>query len=213
MVTTTRATNPTNTLLLFGPQALSFSTTTFADIHARVVQTSENAWIKQTITSLPGLWDALVKEFPQYGALEGKQLLRDLDRWFETGTMEHAEPHLPNILLSPMVVITQLTEYVDYLKTMPHAADQQTETVGFCTGLLTALAASLASDIKGIRQYGAIAIKLAMIIGAVVDVQDITSPNGPSKSLAVAWDSAETQDRLNQIIDQSSEVSGHSKTQ
>ncbi|GLA17560.1 type I Iterative Polyketide synthase (PKS) [Aspergillus niger] len=206
MVTTTRATNPTNTLLLFGPQALSFSTTTFADIHARVVQNSENAWIKQTITSLPGLWDALVKEFPQYGALEGKQLLRDLDRWFETGTMEHAEPHLPNILLSPMVVITQLTEYVDYLKTMPHAADQQTETVGFCTGLLTALAASLASDIKGIRQYGAIAIKLAMIIGAVVDVQDITSPNGPSKSLAVAWDSAETQDRLNQIIDQSPEA-------
>ncbi|PYH98411.1 hypothetical protein BO71DRAFT_371050 [Aspergillus ellipticus CBS 707.79] len=203
MVTTTRPSSPRDTLLLFGPQALAFTPATFAALRTKITDTPETAWIGETISTLPALWDRVVEKFPQYGPLGGSQLLRNLTRWFETGTMDHAEPQLPNILLSPMVVVTQLTEYIQYLRvTPPHAAGQRVETLGFCTGLLSALAASLAPDLEGLRHHGATAIRLAMVIGAVVDAQEISSPHGPSKSLAVAWDSPETKDRLTQTLQQ-----------
>ncbi|KAI9879282.1 MAG: hypothetical protein M1830_009012 [Pleopsidium flavum] len=187
-----------NTVLLFGPQALSFNEDSFRRLRSSVSSTASQHWVLDTIEELPGYWDTLCKEFPKLLAVPGAELLQDLGDWFKTGVMgQQGTSHLPNILLSPLVVIAQLTQYTEYLKVSdPESRDRQnlyapsqpdTETLGFCTGILSAMVVSCSTNQTQFAEYGAIAVRLAMLIGAVVDAQDAQDDNGESRSLATVW--------------------------
>ncbi|EED22683.1 polyketide synthase, putative [Talaromyces stipitatus ATCC 10500] len=187
-------------LLVFGPQALSARGSDFRSLQLTVKQLS---WIADTITDLPSIWKDFVKEFPKYGVILGEDLLRHLIEWTKTGDLTlSANEHLPNIILSPLVVITHITEYLKYLDTATAKSSygSSIETLGFCIGFLSALAVSISKDTKDIERYGANAIRLAMIIGGIVDVQDVLDTEGPSKSLATAWNSAKAAEELKEIL-------------
>ena len=104
-------------------------------------------------------------------------------------------PRVPNIVLTPLCVISQLAAYNRYLglshtdsggrqdtKAHPLA---NTETAGFCTGLLAALAVSLSATQTELERHGATAVRLAMLIGAIVDAQDAL--DGGSTSFSTVW--------------------------
>ena len=96
---------------------------------------------------------------------------------------------MANILLSPLVVAVQLTQYAKYQEGKDSREFSNIETLGFCTGLLSALAVSCSRNLEELEKYGAVAIRLAMLIGAVVDAQDAMSEHGPSGSIAASWTS------------------------
>lgn len=205
-----------NTVLLFGPQALSFNEESFLQLRSIILDDAENRWILDAVADLPTYFKTFSEKFPKLQVISGVQLLQDLNEWFKAGHVPPASFHLPSILLSPLVVLTQLTQYSTYLKlTHPKSGvgqdlyashSQKTETVGFCTGLLSALAVSSAANQAQFHRYGAVAVRLAVLIGALVDAQDDLDDHGESKSFATVWSSSETKTEMGRILQRFPEV-------
>ncbi|KAI1314091.1 hypothetical protein F5Y03DRAFT_402323 [Xylaria venustula] len=197
-------------LLLFGGQALRFNGESFKALSTQIRDANEESWIIEVVRSLPGCWEAVIEEFPQYGVIQNaSQLLKELLTSFENGSMQHAQQGptstLPNIILSPLVVITHLVEYLKYLDMKSSGRDSSnnpawTGVLGFCTGFLSASAVALSKDSAQVRRYGATAIRLAMLIGGIVDAQGYHDTAGPAKALATAWSTSESEDQLRNIL-------------
>ena len=204
------------TTLLFGPQARSFQADTFHHLKSLVLNEAANRWVLDVLAELPSLFKTFSIQFPKLQAIPGTQLLQDLSEWFSTAKAQPASFQLPNILLSPLVVLTQLTQYSQYLALANSAPghernsyasqNQNTESVGFCIGMLSALAVSSAGDQAQFQRYGAVAVRLAVLIGAVVDAQDALGENGESKSFATSWNSGEKRMEMTRILQQISGV-------
>ena len=202
------------TVLLFGPQVLSFDQQAFEKLHLALSSGPAYQWIIKSVAELPLHWNILSQRLPQLSCLDGEKLLNDLKSCFETGVYTGIEDHLPNIILTPLVVVSQLTQYLHYLdikfSRFPPQDDLQAAltrhnagTVGFCTGLLSALAVSSSSTQTDFETYGAVAIRLAMIIGALVDAQEL---HGHAKSYAVAWNTLDQGRDMADIVDRFPEV-------
>ncbi|KAK0713573.1 hypothetical protein B0T26DRAFT_742197 [Lasiosphaeria miniovina] len=192
------------TLLLFGSQALSFDAEAFAALRASVWGTGEQQWVGEALASLAGCWDGFLQAFPKYKVDSGaRELLADLDKWFRTGVMrpgvlDGAGPRVPNIVLSPLVIIAQLVGYMRWQ--LDETAAPVLGTLGFCTGLLSAYAVALGKDKTQVRTHGATAVRLAMLIGGIVDAQESLDPSGPATALATAWSSPAGGQELNRLL-------------
>lgn len=198
-----RIVNPSegNTVLLFGPQALSFDQEAFIKLRSTILGSPAYQWVLDVVAELPTAWTILKKKVPEMEAINGEQQLKTLNDCIRTGDITAASFPLSNILLSPLVVITQLTQYAKYLDDHPELQKpESTETLGFCTGILSALAVSSSAGQAEFAKYGAVAVRLAMLIGAVVDTQDTTAKLGPSKSMATAWNTPNGKNELTRIL-------------
>lgn len=188
-----------STVLLFGPQALSFDKHSFSRLRTCVLSSTSQHWVLNTIERLPDYWDVLCKEFPKLLIIPGAELLQDLGDWFRDGLIaqQATSSHLPNILLIPLVVIAQLSQYSEYLKHSgskylgledPYTpAQSDTETLGFCTGILSAIVVSCSTNQTQFAEHGGTAVRLAMLIGALLDAQDAQDGEGEWRSLATVW--------------------------
>ncbi|PGH13810.1 hypothetical protein AJ79_03378 [Helicocarpus griseus UAMH5409] len=121
---------------------------------------------------------------------------------------------LPSVALSPLVVLTQLAQYRRYLErnrqsgtTDMHAslvAAKQTSSLGFCMGMVAAFAVASASNAEQLDKYGSVAVRLAMLGGALIDAQDAANKQlglGPSRSYVTAWHAAAQREQLQRIVD------------
>jgi hypothetical protein len=59
--------------------------------------------------------------------------------------------------------------------------------VGFRYGTLAAIVVASFPSVSQLDQYGRVAIRLAMLIGAIVDAVDHTSALGDAVSYSVSW--------------------------
>lgn len=194
-------------ILVFGSQALEFNEESAHQIRSALLERSELAWVSTVIKELSHHWDGLSEVVPTLNTFPGSKHLKILDEWFRTGRFPDRSFPLANILLTPLVVIAQLIQYWEYqsIVGVNHAAN---ETLGLCTGLLTAVAASSSTNPSQLRKYGGVAIRLAMAIGAVVDAQDTDEDDaGIWSSLSVAWNSPDRQEELLKILERHPEVS------
>ncbi|KAK6611194.1 hypothetical protein H4I96_02792 [Botrytis cinerea] len=152
-------------LLLFGPQALKFDAESFKKLCIR--ERPHYQWVLETFATLQ--WHGKAR------AIEGMGIQR---RNLETSLFLSLAEH-PSL---PLVVITQLIQYWDFLiVALPDLKDADelltsittnAETLGLCTGMLSAFAVACSSSIKELQQYGAVAVRLAMLTGAFVDAKE-----------------------------------------
>ncbi|KAI8622916.1 hypothetical protein F5Y19DRAFT_483302 [Xylariaceae sp. FL1651] len=183
-------------------------------------------WIKETVKTLPQYWDALTVAVPEVaGATQGRQALTDLDAWLrhgiETGETS-LEENLSNTVVGPILVAIQLNQYWRYLEIMRYRKDlqhnrvdlqadlvasqkrqQQPVVLGFCVGLLGALAVSSSSNRQDFEKYGAAAMRMGMLIGAVIDAREVWDKDlgkGKSVSYATAWRGAKQHEDMSRII-------------
>ena len=198
------------TVLVFGPQPLAFNQDSFHNLRAAIASFSTLNWIPGAIGELPSYFDSLCVEFPKLRVLPGVEQLQALSEWLDTGSLTGltTSPRVPNILLTPLCVISQLAAYNRYLglsytelegrqNTNAHSLEN-TETAGFCTGLLAALAVSLSATHAELEHHGATAVRLAMLIGAIVDAEDAL--DGGSTSFSAVWRTAEGFHSLEEIL-------------
>ncbi|KAL3426664.1 Iterative polyketide synthase CazM 11 [Phlyctema vagabunda] len=210
MVTNTIIPSKGSTVLLFGPQALSFDEAAFHHLRDVVVNTPEHNWILEAISSLPQALEKIISHFPEIKNQHSLYLLQDLYKWFESGNISQDATKLPNILLSPLVVLAQLTQYSSYLQLAnPESTEAEdlyqkinasAETIGFCTGILSAFAVSSSNNKANFTKYGAVALRLAMLIGIVVDAQESSTKSGASGSFSAMWNSPEGQEGLLSVL-------------
>lgn len=207
-----------NTLLLFGPQSLSFNKTAFDQLRSTVTEGPSQRWILETVSDLPTYWNIICQHIPRLEVLPAGEWLTNLDCWFQAGAYPEDNFPLPNTLLTPLVVLTQLVQYTRNLGLSqpsqgtpglrsPFSASPNARTLGFCTGVLSAFAVSCSASQGDYERYGAVAVRLAMLIGAVVDAQDMSDEvDNRAKSYATAWNSPEQGNDLDRIMDRFPEV-------
>jgi hypothetical protein len=108
-------------VLIFGPQALSFGIGSLHKLRTQLQDIPAHQWAADTIAALPEVFDNLPKDIPK---LQSRQLLEELAHGLETGDILPSLFPLPNILLSPLVVVAQLTQFSTFLKTVyPNLTD------------------------------------------------------------------------------------------
>lgn len=166
-----------------------------------------------TVAGLPRYWDALGEELPKITDAigpRGRQFLEDLGPWLESDgskTPGVQGDALPGVVFVPLIVLAQLTEYRRYLqasnngsKSDPQAAlvANKTPALGFCMGLLGAYAVASARNLEGLDKYGAVAVRLAMLAGALSDAQETWNPH---RTYAVAWTNPKQQQDLRRVVD------------
>jgi acyl transferase domain-containing protein/thioester reductase-like protein/acyl carrier protein/SAM-dependent methyltransferase len=220
--------NEATTILLFGSQIEKLNKESLDEIQSTLQDGPAREWILKTTAELPDYWDTLAKQIPEItdalGA-KGKPLLAHLHAWVqqipsgnEGGDFMRELEALPSVVLSPLVVLTQLTQYRQYLELQRKASNALAETdihaklvgqnkastLGFCMGLLGAFAIACAHTANEVDEYGAVAVRLAMVGGALIDAQDEWSKKegqGPSKSFATAWRTAEQKQEMERVVD------------
>ncbi|KAI1804327.1 hypothetical protein F4811DRAFT_552992 [Daldinia bambusicola] len=195
------------TILMFGPIVLSFNESSFAQARKAATENDESRWALDTIAEFPQIWQTLTTRVPSLKTTSALGQLEDLSDAFRTGRPLNTPFPLPNKLLLPLVVISQLTQYATFSRNeaeerhfdLLDTSRSNRETLGLCIGLLSAFAVSSASDNEQFGKYAAVAVRLALLIGIAVDVQDEVS--GPSKSLSVVWHSAGDGEKLQHIVE------------
>ncbi|KAL4905448.1 hypothetical protein BDW74DRAFT_177819 [Aspergillus multicolor] len=179
-------------------------------------------WILEAVAGLPQYWAALVEQIPELaGTVAGDELLRDLDSWLRSGSPEGEgtllapEAELPNILIGPLMVAIQLDQYWRYLEYRVRSRNDtaavedpqaelvkqqgrvQVETLGFCAGLLAAVAVASSHDRAEFERYSAVAVRMGMLMAALVDAReawDKARGKGGSVSFGMAWRSGSRQE-------------------
>ncbi|KAI1102926.1 hypothetical protein F4804DRAFT_353299 [Jackrogersella minutella] len=194
---------PGPTILLFGPLALSFDEAAFAQVRKTVVENEHARWVLDTIAEFPQIWKSLTTSIPSLKTASGLKQLEDLSDAFRTGRSLETSFPLPNKILIPLVIASHLTQYATFLQNSTEGDAFSTskldrETLGLCTGLLSAFAVSSSDDREQFKKYAAVAVRLAMLIGTIVDAQDEATE--PSKSLTAAWNSVEGGEELKRIV-------------
>ncbi|CAG7918759.1 unnamed protein product [Penicillium olsonii] len=191
--------NEENVFLVFGPQAIPSQNISFRTLGANGVGPSVLQWVEDVIAELPDRFDEISQRIPELGAVPGASLLKSLYQQMKTGPSKSITEkfHQPNILLTPLAVITHLAAYTGGVEQRHHGSGfgswerneekflKVSNVVGLCTGLLAALVVSLSRSSEDIQKYGATAVRLAMVIGAAVDAED--ARNAPSGSFSATW--------------------------
>lgn len=201
--------------LLFGPLVLSFDQAAFEHLRKTIVNSEEHRWALEVLSSLPQYYTTIVHAFPGINGRNEVQL-EDLKGALQSGKPLATSFPLPNALLIPLVMVLHLTEYSRFLHQTSEelesgidpfdASRHNKETVGFCTGLLSAMAVSSAGSREEFRKYAAVAVRLGLLVGMVVDAQDISSAQGPSKSISASWNSAQKREDARRIMDEFPQV-------
>ncbi|KAE8153332.1 hypothetical protein BDV25DRAFT_136938 [Aspergillus avenaceus] len=195
-------------VLVFGCQCLSFNIEDFRHLRAIVLDSPEHAWMLDTLSELPVYYRTAATRFlPKLCKVQGIAQLRSLCDWFRTGDITEESFPLPYVQLAPLLMIIHFTQYWQYR----HLSQTQigvegrsslisnlaVEAVGFCIGVLSAAVVSAAGDDEQMRQYGAVALRLSTLLGALGDVQE---KEEQYTSLAAVWKEAELGDDLPRLI-------------
>ncbi|MCJ1394621.1 hypothetical protein MMC18_007501 [Xylographa bjoerkii] len=212
-----------STIFIFGPHIGTFTKQAMDKLVRPISQGSHREWILEATGGLSSYWEALTEKIPEIGAaIPGLKQLGDFDSWLRHGQADMAQDaQLPNIIITPLVVLIQLTQYWQYLELTQNSASgdlhadliaqqQQSgkngkfESLGFCGGMLGALAVASAHNRQELEKYASVAVRLAMLLGAMVDarnVWDTARGKGGSVSFAVAWISPKQGEDVLRIIE------------
>ncbi|KAI0412771.1 putative polyketide synthase [Xylaria grammica] len=191
-------------VFVFGPVPLSCNPAQVARVRRAVVSNTHNAWILKIVAQLPQLWTTISTALPSLDDDTGYRQILDLAEAFRLGRPLQTPHPLPNKVLIPLVVILHLTQYAGFLGRAGVNAEEAwkscCETVGFCTGLLSAFAVATSANDADLQRHGAAAIRLGLLVGMVVDAREAPSELNVSKSLRAGWGSGQTKDEMMSII-------------
>ncbi|KAI3390921.1 hypothetical protein diail_8348, partial [Diaporthe ilicicola] len=214
-------------IFLFGPHVGTFTKRSVGNLIRQLSHNVHRDWILDTTGGLLLYWDALAEKIPNIsGTIPGRRSLADLASWLRSGAVDTAQDvdaDLPSMMVGPLVIFIQLTQYWRYLQlTRPDdleaTADVQADLVrrqrqqgaasveplGFCAGLLAAVAVASSRNDEELHKYGAVAVRLAMLVGALIDAQeawDKSHGKGSSVSYAIAWRGQNQADEVTRIVE------------
>ncbi|KAI1325187.1 putative polyketide synthase [Xylariaceae sp. FL0255] len=186
--------------------------------HAQQILNGPNGgWMLETLADMPRYWETILEKIPEIaGTMQGANILADLELWLRevaaANELKPTDTEVPDIWLGFMMIAIQLDQYWRYLEFRSHslvgdvqdpqaqlAKQQQTqsstggdqvETVGFCAGLIAAVAVASSHNRQDFEKYGAVALRIGVIMAILVGACETWSKGlgkGCSISLATAW--------------------------
>ncbi|KAI2464232.1 hypothetical protein F4781DRAFT_436610 [Annulohypoxylon bovei var. microspora] len=170
---TTATKSAENTLFLFGPQLARLVPSRLIDLRRTVLEDPNLEFLLEIIKELPSLWDTTIQpNVPRLGSLtNADEKLQQIVTFFENEAEEAPRLAPPyNLLLAPLTVIAQVAEYVH--------RGYRGSVQGFCIGFLSAAAVASARNRDELERLTATAIRLAVVIGGVVDFDEQERSHG-----------------------------------
>lgn len=203
-ITTNRAT----TTLIFGPQTLSLQNQWLQRLRSSLRSHDDNVWMLRVLRELPELLERYAKSSGSTTSTSDASLARSIAEWVESDASEPLVTKLPAAILTPLILLTQLAQYSQYVRANRiesgldadpwSSQDRSVKVLGFCTGFLSELAIACAASKLHFQTYGAIAVRLGALLGAVVDAGD--SKSSDAVSLSAAWTTSEQSESLKTVI-------------
>ncbi|KAL4945599.1 hypothetical protein BDV06DRAFT_219135 [Aspergillus oleicola] len=190
-------------VLVFGCQWLSFTADDFRQLRTTVLDNPENHWMLDVLSELPEYYRTAAEEqyVPSLRRIHGEENLRELERWFRCNDLSSARFPLSYTQLAPLLMMTHFVQYSQYTKLIKSSRRGQNspivEIAGFCIGFLSAAAVSAARG-KDLKKFGSVALRLAMLLGALGDVQEAEEE---FSSLATGWKMPEMEEELNSVLE------------
>lgn len=207
---------PLPSLVVFGPQTPCPSIEYISQLRYFLLNNHYLADFLAAIRDLPNIWPSLVEASPSLAQVPGLDSLKDFKRWIDQGDLPVSSSEiLPNVLSTPLTVIIHIIEYFNYLEQVgpgtSHAQVldrvQNGGIQGFCTGFMAAISLACSSDEEDISKFGAVALRLAVCIGAFVDL-DARFAIAPRETscFTVRWTSNVGKSQVLGILNDYSEV-------
>ncbi|KAL9020402.1 MAG: hypothetical protein Q9185_002376 [Variospora sp. 1 TL-2023] len=191
-----------SSLLLFGPVSPKPTPTYLARLRTSIEERTDLKFMRGLIKGLPSLWPVIVQACPQLSSIAGSEQLEQLDQFLTSGTLLDTDA-LSNLIVAPLTIISQISEVLSQDRDRKDASFPRLENVqGFCLGFLTAAAFASSRDPTDFRHYASVAVRLAVCIGAVVDLDEAShdDPFGRHSSIAVRWKASTGKDDLTKVL-------------
>ncbi|KAL4919042.1 hypothetical protein BDW62DRAFT_200193 [Aspergillus aurantiobrunneus] len=197
-----------NVVLVFGCQWLTFTAADFRQLRATVLDNPEHHWMLDVLGELSGYYRVAAEEkyLPSLRTIRGEEELQALETWFRCDDLSTAKFPLTYTQLAPLLMMTHFVQYAQYSKlTKPHRRQKEcgegtspvVEIVGFCIGFLSGVVVSAAKT-DGLRRFGSVALRLAMLLGALGDVQEAEQEY---TSLATGWKTSQLEGELGELLE------------
>lgn len=214
---------PLPSAVVCGPQTNLPSQRNLDRLRSYLTQRPDVEHLLQAVIELPDLLSAL-QEHDHDLRLIPASSLNHLREWcLDQSIILQIPETLPNVLLAPLTVlihIIQYQEYCDHLSSEDvHARIRQSIRnggfQGLCTGSLSAAALACSTTRPEIDQNAAVALKLAMCVGAYVDLGLALEADSPMTCFIARWRHGSQREDLDQILNNypqvrlKSDLSGH----
>lgn len=185
-------------LIVCGSQIGIPDSTVLSRLWSSLVNDADLVSFRHEIEELPELWSLLASKDARLEQLPGLSSTHSLREWIRSGDSAALLSALRdsttrNTLSALLTVLVHILEYLSY-----HQSNRETshESVlrnlqgggiqGLCIGMLSAASLACSKTTHEIARNGATALRLALCIGAYIDL-DIVKSAQPMGSMAVRW--------------------------
>ncbi|OJD29656.1 polyketide synthase [Diplodia corticola] len=141
----------------------------------------------EDVKRLRETWDIMAARRADIAGLaQGPRYLQALHDWVETGASAPVANAMSGILSLPLLVVIQTCQYFQYLRLagLTHAEFLDGLKVGgaqgYCGGLLPAIAVACAKDEDEVVDMAAVAMRIALAVGAYGELGDDENLPGPT---------------------------------
>ena len=205
---------PFPSMIAFGSQITWPSTEYLFQLRAALLLEPRLKTFLVAIKELPRVWQDLTAHDPRLTAVPGQAWLDDLVEWVNHGEVLSTSGLPPNVLTMPFTIIIHIIQYFHYIEGLQINHAEVLKNVktagiqGFCTGILTAIAVACSEDEEDINVFCVVALKLALCIGAYVDLDGaFANEVNETTSVAVRWRSEGGHDSILETLKSYPEVS------
>jgi hypothetical protein len=177
-------------------------------IRSSIIHNPHLADLRDAVIELPELWPLLVEREHSLERVSAAPVLQNLVEWIECDN-----PLLPlavrtsrNAQLAVLTVLSHISEYMIYLSSHDMSEedgcgnlDAHTSVLegvrdggiqGLCVGLLSAIALACSPTNTDVAKHGAVAVRLALCVGALVDLDEIELSE-PTVCICTRWPQGE----------------------
>lgn len=200
-------------LLVFGPQTEFPSEEVLLDLRHELVSNPHLSALRDAVADLPRFWGGLVASDTSLRPVPGAEYLAQLAQWVaDGGSFPHRDSTAPNHYALAVTVLLQISQYARYLGHLGGEVAHRKVLgsvggvggggiQGFCVGFFSAVAVAGAKDEAELGVTAAVALRLAVSVGAYVD-RDGVFAQEPSQTVCVAvrWREGTSQTEVESII-------------
>ncbi|KAI1188715.1 hypothetical protein F5B17DRAFT_256589 [Nemania serpens] len=177
-------------LLVFGPQNEFPSEEVLEDLRQELVGNPLLSALTKAVDELPQLWGVLISFDKDLSEIPGADYLVQLKCWVqEGGPFPHHQGRPPNLYALAVTFILQISQYARYLRHLGDGSHRRLlESVrtagiqGFCVGFISAVVVASSQDESEIGAAAAVGLRLAVCIGAYVDLETLRSRDASGAS-------------------------------
>ncbi|KAL4882675.1 hypothetical protein BJY04DRAFT_217168 [Aspergillus karnatakaensis] len=199
-------------LVLFGPQRSTIRGEGVTELASAILQTPGLEFLLDELKTLKELWKGIVAGCPELSTVPGGEALSQLWLLFSgrSAAAELQQAPARSIILNIITVLSQVLDLWHHattdlrLDSIPtgeviKGGGRVSDVQGFCIGFLTAAAVASSGSQQALKRNIAVALRLAVCVGALIDLDTIVS--SPAVSISVDWKSESQSEELRRIID------------